>query len=68
MGDRDALPRDRSSYALTSWFAFTHAVNKGAAFGLFQGKHTFFMVVSIVAFTAVPYFVHTADLRLRALG
>lgn len=45
---------------LTSFFALTKATNPGAAFGMFRGKHTFFMIVTVVAFVAVPYFVHVA--------
>jgi signal peptidase II len=63
----DRLPHPLSTDPIFSWFSLTHAENKGAAFGLFQGQHTFFMVVSIVAFTAVPYFVHSADRRARAV-
>ena len=59
------LPSPGSTVALTSWFSFTHARNEGAAFGMFQGQHDFFMVVTVIALVAVPYFVHTV--RERAL-
>mgnify|MGYP001248209295 CR=1 FL=1 len=52
---------------IEGWFSFTHATNRGAAFGLFQGQHTFFMVVSLLAFVAVPYFVHTSPRNRRGL-
>lgn len=57
------LPLPRNSMPITSWFAFTHATNKGAAFGLFEGQFDFFMIVTVVALVAVPYFVHTAPRR-----
>jgi len=60
----EALPNFADTrVVIEGWFSFTHATNRGAAFGLFQGRHTFFMVVSLVAFVAVPYFVHTARRR-----
>lgn len=62
----ERLPRYGDSHAVTSWFAFTHAENRGAAFGMFQGQHDFFMLVTVVAFVAVPYFVHTAPRGSRA--
>lgn len=49
-----------STHRVTSWFAFTRATNPGAAFGMFKGQHTFFMIVTVAAFVALPYFVHTA--------
>lgn len=52
---------------IEGWFSFTHATNRGAAFGLFQGQHTFFMVVSLMAFVAVPYFVHTSPRTRKGL-
>lgn len=58
------LPQVGDSVALTSWFAFTHARNEGAAFGMFQGQHTFFMIVTVVAVVAVPYFVQAARQRV----
>lgn len=59
----EALPHPRSSMPITSWFAFTHATNKGAAFGLFEGQFDFFMLVTLLALVAVPCFVHTAPRR-----
>lgn len=63
----ERLPAYGQSYPLTSWFAFTHAENRGAAFGMFQGQHDFFMLVTIVALVAVTFFVHTAPRRSRAI-
>ncbi|MBX3470055.1 MAG: signal peptidase II [Planctomycetes bacterium] len=61
------LPTYGQSQQVTSWFAFTHAQNRGAAFGMFQGQHDFFMVVTVVAIVAVTFFVHTAPRRARAI-
>jgi lipoprotein signal peptidase len=55
------------SIPVSSWFAITEAHNRGAAFGLFQGEHDFFMLVTLVALVAVPYFVHTAPKRARLM-
>lgn len=63
----EQLPAYGQSHQVTAWFAFTHAENRGAAFGMFQGQHDFFMLVTVVAFVAVPYFVHTAARRSRAI-
>lgn len=63
----ERLPAYGQSYPVTSWFAFTHAENPGAAFGMFAGQHDFFMLVTIIAFVAVPYFVHTAPARSRGI-
>lgn len=64
----DALKAPGDTHVvIEGWFSYTHATNKGAAFGLFQGQHTFFMVVSILAFVAVPYFVHTTPRSTRGL-
>ncbi len=60
------LPDPGDTVALTSWFSFTHARNLGAAFGMFQGQHTFFMVVTVAALVGVPYFVHAARARVIA--
>lgn len=62
-----ALPDLRDTHAVNEWFSLTHAVNRGAAFGMFQGQHDFFMLVTVVAFVAVPYFVHTAPRASRAI-
>ncbi|MGE0707377.1 MAG: signal peptidase II [Planctomycetota bacterium] len=59
------LPHDRDSIPVFSWFSWTHAENPGAAFGIFKNKHDFFMVVTLLAFVAVPYFVHVARSRVR---
>lgn len=56
-----------SSMPLSSFFAFTLATNKGAAFGMFWGRFEFFMAVTIVAMAGLPYFVHTAPRRAVAL-
>lgn len=63
----DALPRYAQTQPINEWFSFTHAVNRGAAFGMFQGQHDFFMLVTVVAFVAVPYFVHTSPRGSRAI-
>ncbi len=60
------LPGPRDTIAITSWFSFSHAKNLGAAFGMFERKHAFFMVVTVAALVAVPYFVQVA--RQRVLG
>lgn len=60
------LPYPGASEPLNEWFAFTHARNEGAAFGLFQGEHTFFMCVTLLAFVGVPYFIHAARKRVLA--
>ncbi len=60
-----ALPHTGSSYPVSSWFAFTRAMNPGAAFGMFRGQQVFFMVVTVVAFVGVPYLVHTCPPRAR---
>lgn len=62
-----ALPALRDTHPVNEWFSLTHAVNRGAAFGMFQGQHDFFMLVTVVAFVAVPYFVHTAPRGSRAI-
>ena len=59
------LPEPRDTHRIFSWWSWTHARNKGAAFGMFAGKHTFFMVVTLVAFVAVPYFVNVARERIK---
>lgn len=61
------LPDYGQTYAVWSWFSFTHAENPGAAFGMFKGQHDFFMVVTVVALVAVPYFVHSAPAKSRAI-
>ncbi len=61
------LPPHRGSMPLTSFFAFTLATNKGAAFGMFWGRFEFFMAVTVVAMAGLPYFVHTAPRRAVAL-
>lgn len=64
----EALPHlQDTQVVIEGWFSFTHATNRGAAFGLFEGQHTFFMTVSVVAFVAVPYFVHTSPRNRRGL-
>lgn len=63
----NALPRYGATHPINEWFSFTHAVNRGAAFGMFQGQHDFFMLVTVVAFVAVPYFVHTSPKGSRAI-
>ncbi|MEZ0229932.1 MAG: signal peptidase II [Planctomycetota bacterium] len=42
------------------WFDLVRSENQGAAWGLLWGAHTFFLIVSIVAFLAITYFVHTS--------
>ena len=54
------LPELGSSKPVTEWLSWTRAVNKGAAFGMFEGQHTFFMLITVVAVVAVVYFVKTA--------
>jgi len=58
------LPQVGDSVPQTAWFSFTHARNEGAAFGMFQGQHTFFMLVTVFAVVAVPYFVQAARQRV----
>ncbi|MDF1665556.1 MAG: signal peptidase II [Planctomycetota bacterium] len=43
---------------IPDWFDFTLAMNTGAAFSMFRGKFTFFMIISVVAFLTLIYFVH----------
>lgn len=45
---------------VATWFDIQLSVNQGAAWGMFWGRHTFFLVVSVIAFLAITYFVHTA--------
>jgi signal peptidase II len=59
------LPKPRDTTPIWSWFSWTHARNEGAAFGMFRGKHDFFMVVTLCAFVAVPFFVHVARERVK---
>lgn len=61
-----ALTHQGDSHVVNGYFAFTRATNPGAAFGLFAGQHTFFMLVTVVAFVAVPYFVHVARRAVAA--
>src|SRR5687767_4561812 len=42
------------------WFDLVRSENQGAAWGLLWGAHTFFLIVSVVAFLAITYFVHTS--------
>ncbi|MCA8921213.1 MAG: signal peptidase II [Planctomycetes bacterium] len=64
----EALPGPGSTTVLIEgWFNFTHATNRGAAFGLFEGRHTLFMIMTVLAFVGVPYFVHTAPARAWGL-
>ncbi len=42
------------------WFDLVRSENQGAAWGLLWGAHTFFLMVSVVAFLAITYFVHTS--------
>lgn len=42
---------------IPDWFDFTLAMNTGAAFSMFRGKFTFFMIISVVAFLTLIYFV-----------
>lgn len=46
---------------IDGWFDFALAMNKGAAFSMFWGQSTFFMIISVVAFLALIYFVHTSE-------
>ncbi|MEZ6183638.1 MAG: signal peptidase II [Planctomycetota bacterium] len=63
-----ALPNPGDSrVVLDGWFNLSHATNFGAAFGLFEGRHTLFMLMTILAFVGVPYFVHTAAPRAWGL-
>ncbi len=52
------------SSKVNDWFSFSRAHNEGAAFSLFEGQQSFFMIVSLAAFVAVPYFVHVARERV----
>jgi signal peptidase II len=45
---------------IPGWFDIALSENPGAAWGLLSGKHTFFLVISVAAFLALTYFVHTA--------
>ena len=45
---------------IPGWFDFSRSVNQGAAWGLLWGQYEFFLIVSVVAFLAITYFVHTA--------
>jgi signal peptidase II len=45
---------------IPGWFDIALSENRGAAWGLLSGKHTFFLVISVAAFLALVYFVHTA--------
>ncbi len=45
---------------LSGWFDLIRSVNQGAAWGLLWGQHTFFLLVSVIAFLAITYFVHTS--------
>ena len=47
------------------WFDLELSENRGAAWGLLWGKHTFFLLVSVVAFIAISFFVHTAPRRSK---
>lgn len=63
-----ALPgHGDTTVLIEGWFSFTHAENRGAAFGLFEGRHTLFMIMTVLAFVGVPYFVHTAPARAWGL-
>ena len=42
------------------WFDIALSKNPGAAWGLLAGRHTFFLIISVAAFLAITYFVHTA--------
>ena len=56
-----ALERAGSRHEVISgWFDLMRSVNQGAAWGLLWGQHTFFLLVSVVAFLAITYFVHTS--------
>jgi signal peptidase II len=44
---------------IPGWFDFMRSTNQGAAWGLLWGQYTFFLVVSVIAFLAIIYFVHT---------
>jgi signal peptidase II len=50
---------------IKDWFDIQQSVNQGAAWGMFWGRHTFFLVVSSIAFLAITYFVHTAPREAR---
>jgi signal peptidase II len=50
---------------IPTWFDIQLSVNQGAAWGMFWGRHTFFLVVSVVAFLALTYFVQTAPPKAR---
>ena len=59
---------ERSSIVvIPGWFEISLAMNTGAAFSLFRGKFTFFVMISVVAVLALTYFNHIAkkDARLQ---
>jgi signal peptidase II len=45
---------------IEGWFDLERSINQGAAWGLLWGQHTFFLLISVVAFLAITYFVHTS--------
>jgi signal peptidase II len=53
-------PRDMMTI-IPGWFDFTLAMNTGAAFSMFAGKFTFFMIISVIAFLTLIYFVHMSE-------
>ncbi len=58
--DNKALQAARSHIEIVpGWLDFQRSENQGAAWGLLWGQYTFFLVVSVIAFLAIVYFVHT---------
>lgn len=67
LGSKEAAWRSKALDAhgsrievVAGWFDFVRSENQGAAWGLLWGAHTFFLLVSVVAFLAITYFVHTS--------
>lgn len=52
---------------IDGWLDLHLSVNRGAAFGLFWGKQSFFLLISGIAFVALVYFVHQSE-RTARLG
>jgi len=44
--------------ALERWFTLTHTTNTGAAFGLFRGQGSIFMLIALVVIAGVLYYSH----------
>lgn len=50
---------------IPGWFDLALSVNKGAAFGMLMGAHSFFLMISALAFIAIVYFVHVSPRSAR---